>query len=239
MKNCIVVFISLFGFITLITLSSCSENKGGSANETAEWVEITHVNTYMNDYNTIISYAVVKNVLDVPIENVFIIMALKNAEGEELKLETCTTSMIPPGASIPVKILFRDGDKIEWEKVEPRVWKGKKLEKRAIHTDFRLENVTLEDDPGSSYIKKVTGTVLNTGDTKAEWVSVWATFFDNQDKVVAYATSGIGVRDLAPGKKGNFSAGTNTAAGNIERVEVTIKARSPEWHDAQKQKQKS
>lgn len=121
MKKWKIVLTSIFGIIILGTLTSCSENKEDSSNETAEWVDITHQNTYVNDYNSIISYAVVKNVLDVPIENIFIVMTLKNAKGDELEFVTCNTSLIPSGASVPIKALFRDADKIEWEKVEARV----------------------------------------------------------------------------------------------------------------------
>ena len=224
----------IFGILFSSALASCSNKKKESTDESSEWIDITHHNYYMNDYNSIISYAVVKNLLDVPVKNTLIVTTLKDANGDVLEATTNNAGLIPPGESIPIKSIFKDGHKMEWEKVEVKFSKAKKLDRRTIHTDFELQNVTLKDDYRSSFIKKVTGTVVNTGDTKAEWVDVYAIFFDKQDRIVASASSGIkGSRDLAFGEKGDFSAGTNTAAGEIDRVEVTVIAKSPEWHNFQ------
>ena len=236
MKIFNIALTSIFGVLILITSTSCSQKKKEATDksETTEWVEITKHNYYMNDYNSIISYAVVKNVLDVPIKNVLIVTKLKDENGDALESTTNNAGTIPSGESLPIKAIFKDANTFKWKKIEVKFSKAKKLDKRAIHTDFELQNVTLKDDYRSSFIKKVTGTVVNTGDTKVEWVDVNIIFFDKQDRIVASASTGIkGSRGLASGEKGNFSAGTNTAAGNIERVHVAVIARSPEWHDFQ------
>ena len=231
-----IVLTSISGILILSTSTPCSYEKKQSTDEpgSTEWVDITYNNHYMNDYNTIVSHAVVKNMLNVPIRNALIVTILKDANGDVLNSATSNAYLIPPGESFPIKAIFKDAHTIEWEKIEVNFSKGKKLDKRAIHTDFQLQNVTLKDDYRSSFIKKVTGTVVNTGDTKAEWVDVFAIFFDKQGRIVASASSGIKAsRDIAPGGKGDFSAGTTTAAGDIDRVKVTIIAKCPDWHNFQ------
>ena len=128
MKIFNIVLTSFLGILMLSASTSCSQKKKKSTDESesTEWVEVTHKNHYINDYNTLISYAVVKNSLDVPIKNAIIVTVIKDAHGDVLDSTTFNAGTIPHGESLPITAIFKDAHTIKWEKVEVKFSKGKK-----------------------------------------------------------------------------------------------------------------
>lgn len=219
------------GAVLVALLGACSGGGEGSATESsqtgpeaAQWTNVAHFNTYTDGYGSVIALAVVENVLETPLEYVEIAMILKDANGEELDRTGGQIALLPPGAAVPVKVIFDEGDETEWASVEPLVWRARQPEETAAYTDLRVEDVSEGNDPASSYIYQASGTVRNTGDAVAGFVMVHAAFFNAQDELIAVAHSGAD-GELAPGDQADFSVGTNTAAGEIARVELTPMAR--------------
>lgn len=226
--------LSAVGVVIVAMLCACSGGgEGSSADasqtgpEAAEWTNVSHFNTYTDGYGSVIAIAVVENVLETPLERVEIAMILRDADGGELDRSGGQIALLPPGATVPVKVIFNEGDKTEWASVEPLVWRAQQPEEAIAYTDLRLEDVSEGNDPASSYIYEASGTVRNTGDAGAGFVMVHAAFFNAQDELVAVAHGGAG-GELAPGDQTSFSVGTNTAAGDIARIELTPMARRME-----------
>lgn len=221
----------VIGAVIVATLSACSsggEDSAGNSSqagpEAAQWTDVSHFNTYTDGYGSVIAIAAVENVLDTPLERVEIAMILKDAEGGELDRSGGQIALLPPGMALPVKVIFNEGDETEWASVEPLVWRAGRPEETVAYTELALEDVSEGNDPASSYIYEARGSVRNTGDAAAGFVTVHAAFFNEQDELVAVAHGGAG-GELAPGEQAGFSVGTNTAAGEIERVELTPVAR--------------
>lgn len=229
MKDWKRVLIPAIGFVMLGMLCACSEDSDDSSAdepppEASAWTRVSHFNTYTDGYGSVIAIAVVENVLETPLERVEIAMILKTADGEELDRTGGQIPLLPPGAAIPVKVVFNDGDETDWAAVEPLVWRARQPEASVAYTGLRLDDVADGNDPASSYVHQASGTVRNTGQANAGFVTVHAAFFNDQDELVAVASGGAG-GELAPGDKADFSVGTNTAAGDIARVELTPMAR--------------
>lgn len=223
--------LSVFVVVIAAMLSACSgggedSSTGGSQTgpEAAEWTNVSHFNTYTDGYGSVIAIAVVENVIERPLERVEIAVILKGADGGELDRSGGQIALLPPGAALPVKVIFDEGDETEWASVEPLVWRARQPEETAAYTELALADVSEGNNPASSYIYEARGSVRNTGDAAAGFVMVHAAFFNAQDELVAVAHGGAGGQ-LAPGEQAGFSVGTNTAAGEIERVELTPMAR--------------
>lgn len=223
--------LSVFVVVIAAMLSACSgggedSSTGGSQTgpEAAEWTNVSHFNTYTDGYGSVIAIAVVENVIERPLERVEIAVILKGADGGELDRSGGQIALLPPGAALPVKVIFDEGDETEWASVEPLVWRARQPEETAAYTELALADVSEGNNPTSSYIYEARGSVRNTGDAAAGFVMVHAAFFNAQDELVAVAHGGAGGQ-LAPGEQAGFSVGTNTAAGEIERVELTPMAR--------------
>jgi hypothetical protein len=223
--------LSAFVVVIAAMLGACSgggEDSASNASQTgpeaAQWTNVSHFNTYTDGYGSVIAIAIVENVLETPLERVEIAMILKDANGEELDRSGGQIALLPPSAALPVKVIFNDGDETDWASVEPLVWRARQPGDTVAYTELALENVSEGNDPASSYIYEARGSVRNTGDAAAGFVMVHAAFFNGQDELVAVAHDGAG-GELAPGGQAGFSVGTNTAAGEIERVELTPMAR--------------
>lgn len=223
--------LAAIGIAALGLLAGCSgggdESSGGSSQtgpDAAEWTNVSHFNTYTDGYGSVIAIAMVENVLETPLERVEIAMILTDADGEELDRSGGQIAMLPPGVALPVKVIFDEGDETDWASVEPLVWRARQPEATAAYTELELADVSEGNDPAHSYIHQVRGSVRNTGDAAAGFVIVHAAFFNDQDDLVAVTQGGPG-DELAPGEQDDFSLGTNTAAGPIDRVELTPMAR--------------
>lgn len=221
----------VMGLVLLGILGACSGGSDDSSAtgpqpppDAAGWTNVSHVNTYTDGYGSIIALAVLENVIDTPLERVEVAMILSAADGEELDRQGAQIPLLPPGAALPVKVIFDDGDEAEWGAVEPLVWRAQQPDDSAAYTELRLEDVTDGNDPASSYIHQANGTVRNTGEANAGFPMVHAAFFNDRDELVAVASGGAG-GELAPGDTADFSVGTNTAADDIARVELTPMAR--------------
>lgn len=219
--------LSAAGVVIVVMFGACSGGGDDSSTkasqtgpEAAEWTKVSHFNTYTDGYGSVIVIAVVENLLETPLERVEIAMILKDANGEELDRTGGQIALLPPGAAIPVKVIFDEGDETEWASVEPLVWRARQPEETAAYTSLRVEDVSEGNDPASSYIYQASGTVRNTGDAVAGFVMVHAAFFSAQGELVAVAHGGAD-GELAPGDEAEFSVGTNTAAGKIALVELT------------------
>lgn len=218
------------GVMIATLLSACSGDGGASTDDSpsapdaATWTNVSHFNTYTDGYGSVIAIAMVENVLETPLERVEIAMILKDADGEELDRSGGQIALLPPGAALGVKVIFDEGDETEWASVEPLVWRARQPEETVAYTELALDDVREGNDPASSYIYEAGGSVRNTGDAAAGFVMVHAAFFNGQDELVAVAHGGAG-GELSPGQRADFSVGTNTAAGQIERVELTPLAR--------------
>lgn len=217
--------------IGLVLLCACSgegeESSAGAAQtgaDAAEWTRVSHFNTYTDGYGSVIAIAVVENVLDRPLEAVEVAMILKAADGAELDRTGGQIALLPPGAASPLKVVFNDGDETDWETVEPRVWRARQPEDTAAYTELALEDVADGNDPGSSHVHQATGTVRNAGESNAQFVTIHAAFFNAEDELVAVAEGGA-AGSLAPGDEADFAVGTNTAADDIARVQLTPMAR--------------
>jgi len=224
--------LAAIGVVIAVLLSGCSgsgddssADASRSGPEAAEWTNVSRFNTYTDGYGSVIAIAVVENLLEKPLEHVEIAMILKGDDGEELDRQGGQIALLPPGVALPLKVVFNDGDESEWASVEPLVWRARKPEETVAHTELQLEDVSEGNDPASSYIYQASGSVRNTGDVAAGFVTVHAAFFNGHDELVAVAHGGAG-GELAPGDEADFSVGTNTAAGEITRVELTPMARS-------------
>lgn len=222
---------SVFGIMLAAMLVACSSGGEGSstdasqsAPDAAAWTNVTHFNTYTDGYGSVIAIAVVENALETPLERVEIAMILKSAEGEELDRAGGQIALLPPGAAVPVKVIFNEGDETDWASVEPLVWRARRPEETAAYTQLQLEDVNQGNDPASSYIHQATGAVRNTGEASAGFVTVHAAFFSAHGELVAVAHGGAD-GELAPGDEADFSVGTNTAASEIARVELIPMAR--------------
>lgn len=222
---------TVFGLMIAAMLGACSGGGEGSSTETsqtgpeaAQWTNVSHFNTYTDGYGSVIAIAVVENVLETPLERVEIAMILRDSDGEELDRTGGQIALLPAGAAVPVKVIFNDGDESEWASVDPLVWRARQPEETDAYTELELDDVSEGSDPSSSYIYEASGTVRNTGDAAAGFVMIHAAFFNAQDELVAVAHGGAG-GELAPGDEAGFSVGTNTAAGEIARVELTPMAR--------------
>lgn len=225
--------IALFaiGVATLGLLGACSDGGDGSSGEASQpgpdvaaWTNVSHFNTYTDGYGSVIAIAVVENVVDTPLERVEIAMILRGADGEELDRAGGQIALLPPGAALPVKVVFNEGDETGWASVEPLVWRGEQNNESRVYTRLRLEDVSEDRDSASSTIYEASGTVRNTGEAGAGFVMVHAAFFNQADELVAVGHDGAG-GELAPDEAAGFSVGTNTAAGDIARVELTPMAR--------------
>lgn len=221
--------LSAIAVVTLLGACSgggedASTETSQSGPEAAHWTNVSHFNTYTDGYGSVIAVAVVENALDTPLEHVQIAMILKDAGGEELDRSGGLIALLPPGMALPVKVMFNAGDETDWASVEPLVWRAEQPEETVVYTDLRLEDVSEGNDPASSYIYQASGTVRNTGDAGAGFVTVHADFFNAQDELVAVAQGGAG-GELVPGERAGFSVGTNTAAGEINRVDLIPLAR--------------
>lgn len=213
--------------VMVAMLGACSDGDDGSSTEiaqtgpeAADWTNVSHFNTYTDGYGSVIAIAVVENRLDTPLERVEIAMILKDANGEELDRSGGHIARLPPGIALPVKVVFNDGDESGWTSVEPLVWRAERPDETDAHTGLQLEDLSEGRDPASSYIYEASGMVRNTGGADAGFVMVHAAFFNGQDELVAVAHGGAG-GELAPGERADFSVGTNTAAGDIARVQLT------------------
>lgn len=222
---------ALSAVVIVAMLGACSDGGDGSSTatsqagpEAAEWTNVSHFNTYTDGYGSVIAIAVVENRLDTPLERVEIAMVLKDANGEELDRSGGQIARLPPGTALPVKVVFNDGDETGWASVEPLVWRAERPDETDAHTGLVLEDLGEGRNPASSYVYEASGTVRNTGEADAEFVMVHAAFFNGQDELVAVAHGGAG-GELAPGAQADFSVGTNTAAGEITRVQLTPMAR--------------
>lgn len=231
MRNWTRTLVPSIGLVILGLLGACSGGDDDSSAtgsqtppEAADWTNVSHFNTYTDGFGSVIVLAVVENVLDTPLERVEIAMILRTADGEELDRQGSQIPLLPPGAALPVKVVFDDGDETGWEGVEPLVWRAQRTDESAAYTELRLEDVTDGNDPASSYIHQATGTVRNTGEANAGFVTIHGAFFNARDELVAVAHGGAG-GELAPGDTADFSVGTNTAADDIARVELTPMAR--------------
>lgn len=215
--------------IALVLLCACSgedppADNASTGQNAADWTRVSHFNTYTDGYGSVIAIAVVENVLDRPLEVVEVAMILKSADGEELDRTGGQIALLPPGAAIPLKVVFNDGDEADWEAVAPRVWRARRPEETAAYTGLALEDVADGNDPASSHVHQATGTVRNTGEANVQFVTIHAAFFNVEDELVAVAQGGP-AGPLAPGDEADFSVGTNTAADDVARVQLTPMAR--------------
>ncbi len=211
-----------------VLLSSCSGERGASdagqpsESEAVQGTAVSHFNTYTDVDDSVVAIAVVENTRETPLETVEIAMILKDANGDEIKRRGASIPLLPPGEAIPVKVVFDDAGEHDRASVEPLVWRASRSGDPGIDSDFALSGIEeTAAPPASSYLHEVTGTVENTGSTEADFITVHAAFFDAGGELTAVGTGGVD-EALAPGAKGDFSIGTNTAAGEIARTELSV-----------------
>lgn len=209
------------GLLALVITDTANAERLGTA-QLDDAVEIAELRTYEPGYGSVVTVGILASNTDRLLERLQVALIVRNAAGEELGRKGAQTLLLPPGGWGTFRLVFKEKEFPEWDRIEPLVWRARAHPGEATPSVKATVDRAF-NDPRSSHIHEVHGNVTNTDDRALEWVGVEAAFYDDDDRLIAVGRDSVGAK-LEAGESGTFKIGINTAGGEVVRTEVRADA---------------
>lgn len=148
-----------------------------------------------------------------PIAKPETIISLLDAEGRRLAFETGYTvqDIVMPGETVPVTVIFSDPPET-WGTFEVFLQaKASTGREFMAYTAFASDDTTISRDDNGYYV--LSGTVQNTGESRAEFIQAVASLYDGDGKIVGVGSAYLEQSKLDAGEQSTFTLRvTNLAA---------------------------
>jgi len=148
-----------------------------------------------------------------PIAKPETIISLLDAEGKRLAFETGYTvqDIVMPGETVPVTVIFSDPPET-WSTFEVFLQaKASTGREFMAYTAFTADYTTISKDDNGYYV--LSGTVQNTGESRAEFIQAVASLYGEDGKIVGIGSAYLEQSKLDVGEQSAFTLRvTNLAA---------------------------
>jgi hypothetical protein len=176
-----------------------------SASESRLAAQVQDVLPIYTSIGSIYFVGEIRNTGDEPLAKPEVIISLRDRQEQNLRFEAGypVHDVIAPHVSVPVVVLFTDPPS-NWHSFEVYIQAEAATGREFMaYTDLIATEIDMSQDEFGHYI--LSGTVMNSGDAKAEFVQTVAALYGNDKRIVGVGSAYVEKSTLDPGASSSFA----------------------------------